>query len=276
MAKQLILFICFILIALAACTGMASNPTPDFFAIQTEGARMVALGTDPFSMTATSIVATATAFAPYQHETSTSIIQTATAFAPYGYETATAFAPIANQTSTVVAAERATYSAMATAGTDVFDMTATSIIASATASVLIATYQAQGTPIGCMYTDIERVDFYYSETIAADWLQNPNIHEYGRWEYLCYETGEFYERHQIIIRALDELESADLYLILENAISRLPGYPPFEEATAMVVIINIEDTAEEYGRFSYSEALNAYEAGLRGADLVESLGLIQP
>jgi hypothetical protein len=198
-------------------------------------------------------------------------------------ETATAIAPYISLTHDMrIATVTSSFATLEALGIDAFAATATSLVANATAN-------ANRTPTPFLtntsraYTDWPVTRFAYREGIMENWLKNPDILEVNRpWDVYCtYCQIRSTYSHEIIIYKHDEvLDEETLYIILEDAVSRLPTYPPFNpEIYETIIVENMETTPNDfgdYGAFTYTNAIAAYESGLRGADLAEALGVSVP
>jgi hypothetical protein len=142
---------------------------------------------------------------------------------------------------------------------DVFALTATSIVATATA---VADPNCR--------VSIGYYIFNYSYENGADWEGNPAIQDYQAMETCAYALP--FWSHSISISSLDFPRNESIALVIEDLISRLPDYPPKNENILILVNINFANFGPlPFGRFSYQQAIAAYESGLRGQALLEAL-----
>jgi hypothetical protein len=149
---------------------------------------------------------------------------------------------------------------------DPFSLTATSIIATATAGA----WQQDN---ACRNVQII-TQFNYS---SADNYQEPHISEDEWATPLCNDEWKPPYRYEIIINSynLAPVPKSRLIPVLEDAVSRLTDYPPFNGDTSSTVMLMsyLQRGTMVYTDFTYVEAIAAYESGLRGEDLARELGL---
>jgi hypothetical protein len=272
------ILIVFLLLLMALACTMANPPrnlppsaSPDYTARAewlTETASSSIFSEDEIRQTQAAALETMTVISVNYQSTQISKTETATAITPFYPLTQAAY-----QTQGAEGAKTAE-----ALGIDIFSLTATSLVATATANANITHIPITLTPSISIQWPV--ISFFYEESLEGDWQHNPRIEEVRRIRVLCDACLiQLWPSHQINIQAFDAtLKSEDLYLILEDVLSRLPDYPPFNPDIYQTIDILNHDLmgATYYEAFSYSEALAAYELGLNGADLAEALGIAAP
>jgi hypothetical protein len=142
---------------------------------------------------------------------------------------------------------------------DAFSLTATSIIATAT---------AMADP-NCT-VDLRYYIFDYSYENGENWEQNPDI-QATQNTMRCSDSVQSLS-HQLTIWTLDLPSNETLATVIEDFVSRLPDYPPSMENGSINIALNtINYGPFPVGSFTYLYALSLYDDGLRGLDLMETL-----
>jgi hypothetical protein len=169
--------------------------------------------------------------------------------------------------STAYAIHAATYAALNTP--DAFALTATSLVGTATARQMIIASTPCATPAQGRY------EFYYQQ--MRDEVISIDILVMGA---SCIYQSPIPLSHLIVISTDSELREESLYSVLDSALRDLSSYPPpYPEFSETIAIVSRDINSFAliaYGTFTYTEALAAYESGLRGADLAEALGVHAP
>jgi hypothetical protein len=183
-------------------------------------------------------------------QTRVSLVDTATAYAATDVKTEVIF-PTLHPSVTVE---------------DPFALTATSIVATATA--LSREYAD-----GCRNMQvITQFNYRYEDN-----YQEPHISENDWANVPCDHAWKPPYEYQIILDGgnLQPIPKAWIVPVLEDAVSRLPDYPPFNgnTSTTIVLMSYMQRGTMIYTRFSYADAVAAYESGLRGEALARELGL---
>jgi hypothetical protein len=241
------------------------------------------LGIDGVDLTATVILqdmtssaaAEQTTYAMQLTETVVSNLATATASSPLSFAE-TREAIIATATAqdfpTIISQLSAFQTLAATLeATDTFVLTAISLIETATAT-------AGGISENCHREIFVSTAISYIFDGTSTNFRDPLVTSAANETPIC--GASLPPNYAIIIEQVDVQANPDdiVFLVLEDAVSRLPDYPPLDESNQNIEIRVCFTTGQciSYNGFSYSDALAAYESGLRGADLAEALGVRMP